>query len=188
MTTVRSAETLVSAPHDAPRPLKPKLGSRSVRNYEKNVFLSYTCLVSGTRYRRSCHSRREEGIRGHRGTGEHIVSLGTSEASGQYHATADLSPRETAPGAHCMGRWVGPRTGLVLAIRKFYCCAGVRTKDRPACCLVTIPLNCRGSHGWDKSFLGMSFIKPWKTRVSDMELLIGHIGRYSNVASKVKLS
>jgi hypothetical protein len=34
------------------------------------------------------------------------------EVSGQLYALADLPPGERTPGAHCIGGWMGPRTGL----------------------------------------------------------------------------
>jgi hypothetical protein len=34
------------------------------------------------------------------------------EVSGQLHALAALSRKETAPGIHWIGGWVGPRAGL----------------------------------------------------------------------------
>jgi hypothetical protein len=32
--------------------------------------------------------------------------------SGQLHASVALPPGETAPGAHCIRGWMGPRVGL----------------------------------------------------------------------------
>jgi hypothetical protein len=89
MATVLGAETLVSATHVAPRPLKPKSGRRSGRNDEKIADLQLG-LVIGTRYKQSCRSSRREDIRGCRGTAQHTFGLGTSDVSGQHHASASL--------------------------------------------------------------------------------------------------
>ena len=49
--------------------------------------------------------------------GEHMYSSTLPSISvlegvgGQHHAPAALPPRER-PGTHCIGGWVGPRTGL----------------------------------------------------------------------------
>jgi len=40
------------------------------------------------------------------------------EVSGQLHAPAALSPREIAPGTHWIGRWVGPRAGLDVVVKR----------------------------------------------------------------------
>jgi hypothetical protein len=33
------------------------------------------------------------------------------EVSGQIHAPDAFTPKERAPGTHCIGVWVGPRAG-----------------------------------------------------------------------------
>jgi hypothetical protein len=40
------------------------------------------------------------------------------EVSGQLHAPAALSPREGAPGTHCIGGWVGPRAVLDAVVKR----------------------------------------------------------------------
>jgi hypothetical protein len=37
------------------------------------------------------------------------------DVSGQLHAPADLPPKGKAPGTHCGGGWVGPRSNLEAA-------------------------------------------------------------------------
>jgi hypothetical protein len=40
------------------------------------------------------------------------------EVSGQLHAPATSTPRETAPGTHWIGGWVGPRTILDTVVKR----------------------------------------------------------------------
>jgi len=40
------------------------------------------------------------------------------EVSGELHAPAALPPRESAPGTHSIGRWVGPRAVLDKVVKR----------------------------------------------------------------------
>jgi hypothetical protein len=51
------------------------------------------------------------------------------EVSGQLHALA-ATPKERAPGIHCIGGWVGPRAVLDVVVKeKFPAPAGNRTLE-----------------------------------------------------------
>jgi hypothetical protein len=56
--------------------------------------------------------------------------------SGQLHAPAAFTLGEKAPGIHCVGVWVNPRTSLDVEKKKFLTLPGLelRTLGRPADC------------------------------------------------------
>ena len=58
--------------------------------------------------------------------------------SSHLHAPASLPPGKN-PGTHRVGGWVGPTAGLDVLEEKSFASDGIRTPDRPARSLVTIP-------------------------------------------------